>query len=158
MIYKNLLSWQTTRFDGRGGYQALDHMHTRTKLSYVCARAKSLEHSLPLKLICYGKEGSERIESWHLAGSNLFLSFWEIFFLFTFSKYDRPLNESTTCRGNFWKRPKNNSQICNFQLKKKKKTPTKWLSFLAKSAYSQPTDCRALDGKTLTLVSHDIDG
>ena len=92
----------------------------RTKLSYVCARAKSLDHSLPLKLICYGKEGSERIESWHLAGSNLFLSFWEIFFLFTFSKYDRPLNGSTTCRGNFWKRPKNNSQICNFQLKKKK--------------------------------------
>lgn len=158
MIYKNLLSRQTTRFDGRGDYQAPDHMHTRTKLSYVCARAKSLEHSLPLKLICYGKEGSERIESWHLAGSNLFLSFWEIFFLFTFSKYDRPLNESTTCRGNFWKRPKNNSQICNFQLKKKKKTPTKWLSFLAKSAYSQPTDCRALDGKKLTLVSHDIDG
>ena len=105
--------------DGRGDYQALDHMHKRTKLSYVCARAKSLEHSLPLKLICYGKEGSERIESWHLAGSNLFLSFWEIFFLFTFSKYDRPLNESTTCRGNFWKRPKNNSQICNFQPKKK---------------------------------------
>ena len=34
--------------DGRGDYQALDHMHTRTKLSYVCARAKSLEHSLPL--------------------------------------------------------------------------------------------------------------
>lgn len=110
------------------------------------------------KLICYGKEGSERIESWHLAGSNLFLSFWETFFLFTYSKYDRPLNESTTCRGNVWKRPKNNSQICNFQLKKKKKTPTKWLSFLAKSAYSQPTDCRALDDKTLMLVSHDIDG
>ena len=85
MIYKNLLSRQTTRFDGRGDYQAPDHMHTRTKLSYVCARAKSLEHSLPLKLICYGKEGSERIESWHLAGSNLFLSFWEIFFLFTFT-------------------------------------------------------------------------
>lgn len=75
MIYKNLLSRQTTRFDGRGDYQAPDHMHTRTKLSYVCARAKSLEHSLPLKLICYGKEGSERIESWHLAGSNLFLSY-----------------------------------------------------------------------------------
>ena len=48
MIYKNLLSRQTTRFDGRGDYQAPDHMHTRTKLSYVCARAKSLEHSLPL--------------------------------------------------------------------------------------------------------------
>lgn len=28
-----------TNYTFRGGYQALDHMHTRTKLIYLCARA-----------------------------------------------------------------------------------------------------------------------
>ena len=157
MIYKNLLSWQTTRFDGRGGYQALDHMHTRTKLSYVCARAKSLEHSLPLNWYVMVKRVRNELRVDTLQGAiYFFLSGRHFFYLHivnTIGRWTKALHVEEMFES--VQKITHKYATSNW---KKKKTPTKWLSFLAKSAYSQPTDCRALDDITLMLVSHDIDG
>ena len=129
-----------------------------TKLSYVCARAKSPKHSLPLNWYVKVKRVRNELRVDTLQGAiYFFLSGRHFFYLHivnTIGRWTKALHVEEM----FESVQKITHKYATSNWKKKKKTPTKWLSFLAKSAYSQPTDCRALDDKTLMLVSHDIDG